>query len=144
MSAVSDLSRDLRRIASADADYRAAYTAACASQIANRLDHINGIGHKAQDGCALVTLSLGDAEVLVEYEYTEGEDSQTSGPPELCHEGSPEEITLIGVLCNGQWIDADRFSDAQIARWMQDITDREQAVRDDQQADRAEREVEYY
>ena len=42
-----------------------------------------------------------DCDVLVGYDYTPGEDSQTWGPPENCHEGSPEELTVYEVWLNG-------------------------------------------
>ena len=40
-------------------------------------------------------------EAIVGYTYTPGEDAQTLGPPENCHEGSPEELEVCEVWING-------------------------------------------
>lgn len=40
-------------------------------------------------------------EAIVGYSYTPGEDAQTWGPPENCHEGSPEELEISEVWING-------------------------------------------
>lgn len=40
-------------------------------------------------------------DVLAGYTYSPGEDAQTSGPPENCHEGSPEELELCEVWVDG-------------------------------------------
>ena len=42
-----------------------------------------------------------DAQVFVGFSYTPGEDAKTYGPPELCHEGSPEELEVCEVWLNG-------------------------------------------
>lgn len=48
------------------------------------------------------TVSTGDIpECIVGYSYTPGEDAQTWGPPENCHEGSPEELEISEVWING-------------------------------------------
>jgi hypothetical protein len=48
------------------------------------------------------TVSCADIpECIVGYSYTPGEDAQTWGPPENCHEGSPEELEISEVWCNG-------------------------------------------
>ena len=44
--------------------------------------------------------------VWVGYSYTPGEDAQTWGPPENCHEGSPEELEVGEVWANGLRIEA--------------------------------------
>ena len=48
------------------------------------------------------TVSTDDIpEAIVGYTYTPGEDAQTWGPPENCHEGSPEELEISEVWING-------------------------------------------
>ena len=101
-------------------------------------------GHTAnpQTGCALLETSLGDATVWIEYEHTFGEESQTSGPPERCYEGSPDETIVLQVLINGQWIDTDVFSEEQIERWQEaaaeDARQRAQYERDEYEINRYE------
>lgn len=50
-----------------------------------------------------VTVTCGDiaGEVIVGFTYEAGEDSQTSGPPENCYEGSPEELEVCEAWVNG-------------------------------------------
>ena len=55
---------------------------------------------------ATVTCGDIDAECVVGYSYTEGEDSQTSGPPENCHEGAPDELEISEVWINGAELSA--------------------------------------
>ncbi len=53
------------------------------------------------------TVSCADIdECIVGYVYHPGEDSQISGPPENCHEGSPEELELCEVWVNGAELSA--------------------------------------
>lgn len=53
------------------------------------------------------TVSVDDIpEAIVGYSYTPGEDAQTWGPPENCHEGSPEELELGEVWVNGAELSA--------------------------------------
>lgn len=48
------------------------------------------------------TVSTADIpEAIVGYSYTPGEAAQTWGPPENCHEGSPEELEISEVWING-------------------------------------------
>jgi len=74
-----------------------------------------------QDGSRYVLLSLDNADVVVEYDYEPGEDSQTSGPPENCYEGYDESIILLNVLVNDSWVEADLFAEKQLDRWTSDI-----------------------
>lgn len=53
------------------------------------------------------TVSTDDIpEAIVGYSYTPGEDAQTWGPPENCHEGSPEEFEISEVWINGAELSA--------------------------------------
>ena len=85
--------------------------------------------HKPQEGCAFATVSMGEASVIVEYEYEPGEAAKLYGPPEDCYEGSPETLTLLQALINGVWCDpADFASDALLEMWEADILLHIQAV----------------
>jgi hypothetical protein len=95
-----------------------------AQALARELALLKGHGHTPQAGCAFTTLPMGDAEMLVEYEYEAGEAAKLYGPPEDCYEGSPESLTIVQVLINGMWCDPSDFvSDKQIERWEQAILD---------------------
>ncbi len=91
--------------------------------IASTLADYQGLTANSQPGCELLAVPLGDSEALIEFEYSAGRPGRLSGPPEFCYEDEPEEITVIQVLVNGTWIDADLFSTEQIERWHQQISD---------------------
>ena len=78
--------------------------AATITSIATQLADYLGSTATASAGCAIMEASLGDATVLIEYEHHFGSPSKTSGPPEDCYEGDPEECYICAVLVNGQWI----------------------------------------
>ena len=44
-----------------------------------------------------VTFSLGDLDLTAEVAYSPGTPSQTSGPPEWCYEGDPEEVEILSL-----------------------------------------------
>lgn len=67
------------------------------------------------------TMFMGDAEAPVEFEYEPGEEAQIFGPPERCHEGYAEQITILNVLINGVWTDpTDVVAPELIERWTQE------------------------
>jgi hypothetical protein len=85
-----------------------------------------GEGQRPQTGCNFYTATVGDASVLVEYEYEPGEASQTSGPPERCYEGTPASVSIIQALVNGAWCDpTDVFPESVLERWAEEIAERE-------------------
>lgn len=98
-----------------------------ARQMARDAALLAGVGHTLQEGCALLITSLGDSTVAVEYEYSPGSPSQTSGPPERCYEGDPEECSILGVFVNGVWIDAEVITEEVRDRWTQEVIDHEAA-----------------
>lgn len=53
-----------------------------------------------------------NADVIVGCGYTPGEAAQTWGPPENCHEGSPEELEISEVWANGLELSAGLRDDA--------------------------------
>ena len=102
------------------------------------LCRLNGIGLQPQRGSHIATLTLGCHDVLVEYDYTPGEPAKLYGPPEDCYEGSDEELTFLNVYVNGQWVDADRFSEKQLDEWDSELRAQVAAARDAEDEDRAE------
>lgn len=79
-----------------------------------------------------LTLTCGDiaAEWIVGCTYTPGEPAQIWGPPENCHEGSPEELEISEVWCNGLELSAalkdevlEQIEDATLER-MHQLQDR--------------------
>jgi hypothetical protein len=88
---------------------------------------------KPQEGCAFATVSMGEAEVLIEYEYEPGEAAKLYGPPEDCYEGTPETLTILQAFINGEWVDPVEFaSEALFNAWEQAILAQ---VEDQRQAD---------
>lgn len=100
-----------------------------------------GDGAKPQAGCVFYTAIAGDANVLLEYEYSPGEAEQTSGPPERCHEGSPASVYIGQALVNGAWCDpTDVFREELIERWMEKIAEFEdEQARDARESDERSR-----
>ena len=93
-----------------------------AQYIARELATLKGHGHKPQRGCAFSTRFLGDAEVLVEYEYEPGDPGRLSGPPEDCYPPEPAQVTVLQVFINGVWCDPEDFiADAILERWHEEI-----------------------
>lgn len=110
-----------------------------ARALARELAELKGDLSEAQTGAAIARLPLGDATVPVEYEYEAGEESQTSGPPENCYEGSPETLTILGVFIAGVWCDpADVVPASVIEAWEQALIDQMADERQSAQEDAAE------
>lgn len=91
-----------------------------------------GTSAKPQMGCGLTTVQLGDADVLVEFEYEPGERAVYDVDSPACGPGCDPSLTIIQMLVNGVWIDPeDAVSEQQIERWQQQILDGEtQSLRD--------------
>jgi hypothetical protein len=98
-----------------------------------------GYGHMPQAGCTITTLSLGDAEVPVEYEYESGQRGVWS-TPEKSLEEIPPSVVIVSVFIGGYWIDAeDILSAAVIDRWTQELLEgRQDQERDDYETHQAE------
>jgi hypothetical protein len=126
---------DHRRVAAWLATLAPAALLIEAQQLARDAALLAGVGHTMQDGCGLLMTSLGDATVAVEYEYSPGSPSQTSGPPERCYEGDPEECNILGVFVNGVWIDAEVIAEDVRDRWTQEVIDHEAAQAEIDRAD---------
>ena len=65
------------------------------------LNEWSGAGQKAQRGCGHATMQWGEAEALVEFEW---EESSGDGFHEPHYEAS---VTILGVLLNRVWVDAE-------------------------------------
>lgn len=84
-----------------------------------------GEGMKPQPGCAWHKAWLGDAEVLVEYEYEPEEAPVYNLNSPMCGPGTAAIVSLLGVLVNGKWIEAGEVIQETRDRWEQDILDNE-------------------
>lgn len=81
-----------------------------------------GRGQKPQAGCRFATVSLDDADTLVEYEFQPEEapnydvESRGVGP------GCPASVTVIQALINGRWIDPrDVLREEIVERWEEQL-----------------------
>ena len=97
--------------------------AATVRDLCAQLAELHGDDATPQRGCLIEELPLGDSAAKVEFEYRAGYPSKISGPPENCYEGQDEEISVIQVLVNGTWIDADQFAQPVLDCWVQQISD---------------------
>lgn len=107
--------------------------------LANEVALLAGYGHTAQAGAETIRLNLGDADCLVEYEYSPGRPgchTQRNGDPGWPDE--PEELSIIGAFVNGHWIDTDDIAPSAIERWEGQIR---RHIADRNEADRAELEA---
>ena len=100
-----------------------------------------GANAKPQSGCFFQKLWAGDAEFIVECEYTPGEPANMDADSPTCGPGEAAQIALIQVLINGQWIDPeDIFDQVVIDRWTQQVFDSQlEKERDSYEDDSRER-----
>ena len=68
---------------------------------------LRGHGQTAQRGAYLTVKPFGDAEVLVEYEYTAGEEPIFDADRPGVGPGHDADVHVLGVFINGVWCDAD-------------------------------------
>ena len=79
------------------------------------LAEFKGIGARAQEGCFIKPMCLGEATVLVEFEHTPASGDGHNEPRE------EESIEALQVLVNGQWIDVEAYVPKAVAdRWVED------------------------
>jgi hypothetical protein len=86
------------------------------------LQRLQGKGLIPQPGCLIAEMPLGDASVIVEYEYTPGRPGMRTlrnGDPGYPDE--PAQVNIIQVLVNGAMVDADKFADSVLDQWIDDI-----------------------
>jgi len=85
-----------------------------------------GKNAKPQAGCNFHSATLGDADVVVEYEYEPGEDAVWDLNSPMCGPGVSPSAVVIQVLINGAWIDPDGIVDRSvIERWEEEILESE-------------------
>ena len=94
-----------------------------------------GIGHMPQRGCRITMLSLGEAEVPVEYEYERGQAARLYGEADLCFPAIEPNVSIVGVFIAGKWLDADDvLANCVIDRWTQELLEgEEERQRDDRE-----------
>ena len=102
---------------------------AAVAQLALIVNRSRAIDAQPQAGAHWIYTHLGDAEVIVEYEYDAGSPGRLSGPPEDCYEADPEEVSILGVFINGSWTDTDDLSPKLLERWEQEIIDHMESLR---------------
>jgi hypothetical protein len=106
--------------------------------LCEELDAYIGANHKPSKGVRTATLGLGDAEVLVEYEYEAEEPMVWRYADGSGHPGCPASAMVISVLINGAWIDATHFDSATTDRWSEELCERMDQDAADAMADRDE------
>jgi hypothetical protein len=109
-----------------------------AGEFAAELSRLQGFGLDPQPGSHHAWLTIEDGSVLVEFDYSAGSPGRTYGPPEDCYEAEAEEVTLLNVLVNGAWIDAQQFRDELLQRWEAEVIEHMAQMRDDDLAGLAE------
>ena len=89
-----------------------------AASNARLLDRIYGIGYKPEAGCQVAWMSLGDREVLVEYEVIRAERETLTDP------GCPAMVVVCHVLLNGHKCDPRGILEKRIVeRWEQELSE---------------------
>jgi hypothetical protein len=71
------------------------------------LAQYTGKGAKPQNGCHFHTATLGDAEVVLEYEFEPGESAVWNLNSPMCGPGYGPSVAVIQMLVNGAWIDPE-------------------------------------
>jgi hypothetical protein len=64
-----------------------------------------GEGAKPQSGCAFYLATVGDTQILFEYEYQPGEEPVYDLDSPMCGPGCGESVSLMKALVNGKWCD---------------------------------------
>lgn len=81
------------------------------------LDTLAGRNATPQNDCFHVACFLGDADVLVEFEYEPASGDGWNQPRE------EESVTLLCALVNGVWVDAHQFAESVQEAWQQRAID---------------------
>ncbi len=92
--------------------------------LVTRINEFEGVSSTPQPGCEFAVMSLGEADVLVEYEYTAecapiyDADHPGVGP------GHDASVSIIGALINGVWCDAqDVIPAGTLQRWEEKLVE---------------------
>lgn len=90
----------------------------------DELRRFTGDGAKPQADCRFHDVTWGDAEVKLEYEFTDGEPQSWNGLTGIGHPGSPASVSILQMLVNGVWIDPDGLVHPDlIDRWETEIAE---------------------
>ncbi len=93
-------------------------------EVCTLLEQFNGALEKPAKGCYFETMCLGDADVLVECEYTPGEPAVWNLDSPMCGPGEAAQVAIVRCLINGRWVDPQDFVDQRILdRWTQQAFD---------------------
>jgi hypothetical protein len=106
--------------------------------LCEELEAYTGANHKTSKGVRTATLGLGDAEVLVEYEYEAEEPMVWRYADGSGHPGCPASAQVISVLINGAWIDPTFIESSTLDRWSEELCERMDQDAADARADRDE------
>ena len=99
------------------------------------LDTLEGLNATPAKGCFLCWCFLGDASVLVEFEYEPAERETRDEP------GHPESVEVLRALINGAWVDAEfpeKVIDVWTQRCVEHMGELRQRAADDEAEARAE------
>jgi hypothetical protein len=108
--------------------------------LCEELDAYIGANHKPSKGVRTATLGLGDAEVLVEYDYEPGEEPVYNLNSPMCGPGCAANAVVVSVLINGAWIDPMFIESATLDRWSEELCEREyDSAREDMESAMADR-----
>lgn len=81
-----------------------------------------GKGQRPQSGCKFATVSLEEAEVLVEYEFRPEQEPIYDVESPGVGPGCPASLTVLQMLVNGRWIDPrDVLREEIVARWEEQL-----------------------
>jgi hypothetical protein len=78
---------------------------------------VSGRGLKPRPGRFVAEMHLGEATVMVEYEYEAAQRGTFDEP------AFPAQVNIAQVLVHGKMVDADQFKDSVLDRWTQEILD---------------------
>ena len=94
-------------------------------QLATELALMQGNATATPPGSFHIELPLGDAMLLVEYDFREAEAANMDVESPVCGPGHPAEVDLLLVFLNGMWTDPRDILAERVLDWMeQEILER--------------------
>ena len=102
---------------------------ALCTQLASELATMQANDAEPHRGSFHYQASLGDATVLLEYDYRPGEEPIYDVESPVCGPGHGPEVEIFGMYVNGQWTDPrDCIAPATIDRWETEIIEHQEGV----------------